>query len=80
MEYRDKENHHDGEKLTEELLTRVHTEGLILDTVQDAHVTSLYREWQIPMYNLDFSLIPVTLAELEAEQEQEYWSMVGDPR
>jgi hypothetical protein len=32
------------------------------------------------MYNLDFSLIPVTLAELEAEQEQEYWSMVGDPR
>jgi hypothetical protein len=66
--------------LTEKLLTRVHVEGLILDTAQDTHVTTLYREWQIPMYNLDFSLIPVTLAELEAEQEQEYWSMVGDPR
>jgi hypothetical protein len=80
LEYRDKEDHHDGEKLTEQLLTRVHAEGLIQDTAQDAHVATLYREWQIPMYNLDFSLIPVTLAELEAEQEQEYWSMVGDPR
>jgi hypothetical protein len=80
LEYRDKENHHDGEKLTEQLLTRVHSEGLILDTAQDTHVSTLYRQWQIPMYDLDFSLIPVTLAELEAEQEQEYWSMVGDPR
>jgi hypothetical protein len=41
LEYRDKENHHDGEKLTEQLLARVHAEGLILDTAQDAHVTSL---------------------------------------
>jgi hypothetical protein len=32
------------------------------------------------MYNLEFSLIPVTLEELEAEQERELWSMVGDPR
>ena len=40
----------------------------------------LYRNWQIPMYNLDFSLIPVSLEELEAAQEREYWSMVGDPR
>jgi hypothetical protein len=31
------------------------------------------------MYALDFSLIPVTLEELEAEQEREYWSMVGGP-
>jgi hypothetical protein len=80
LEYRDKENHHDGEKLTEQLLTRVHAEGLLQDTARDAHVVTMYREWQIPMYNLDLSLIPVTLAELEAEQEQEYWSMVGDPR
>jgi hypothetical protein len=40
----------------------------------------LYRTWQIPMYNLDFSLIPVTLEELEAAQEHEYRSIVGDPR
>jgi len=79
LEYRDKESRHDGEKLTERLLARVHAEGLILDTAQDAHVATLYEYWQIPMYNVDFSIIPVTLAELEAEQERGYWSMVGDP-
>ncbi len=79
LEYRDKENSHDGEKLTAKLLARVHAARLILDTAQHARVETLYRQWQIPMYNLDFSLIPVTLAELEAQQEQEYWSMVGHP-
>lgn len=40
----------------------------------------MYRDWQIPMYNLKFSLIEVPLEELLAEQEREYWSEVGDPR
>lgn len=80
LEYRDREDHHDGEKLTEQLLTRLQTEGLVLDTAQDEHVAVLYRDWQIPMYNLDFSLIAVTLEELQAEQDAEYWAMVGDPR
>ena len=80
LDYRDKEDHHDGEKLTEQLLTRLHGEGLMLDTAAKEHVGTLYNSWQIPMYNLEFSLIPVSLEELEAEQEREYWSMVGDPR
>jgi hypothetical protein len=80
LDYRDKEDHHDGEKLTEQLLTRLHTEGLMFDTAAKEHVGTLYNNWQMPMYNLEFSLIPVSLEELEAEQEREYWSMVGDPR
>lgn len=80
LEYREKEDHHDGRKLTEQLLTRLHAEGLILDTANAEHAGTLYNEWQIPMYNLEFSLIPVSLEELEAEQEREFWSMVGDPR
>jgi len=59
---------------------RLDEEKLILDTAEDRHVGTLYNEWQIPMYNLDFSIIPVTLEELQAEQEREYWSMVDDPR
>jgi hypothetical protein len=51
-----------------------------LDTAQQDDVATLYRHWQIPMHDLDFSLIPVSLEELEAAQEREYWSMVGDPR
>ncbi|VIO68764.1 hypothetical protein CI1B_23460 [Bradyrhizobium ivorense] len=80
LEYREKEDHHDGRKLTEQLLTRLHDEGLILDTAKAEHAGTLYNEWQIPMYNLEFSLIPVSLEELEAEQEREFWSMAGDPR
>jgi|TARA_R110002051_G_scaffold230170_2_gene292225 hypothetical protein len=80
LEYRESEDHHHGRVLTEKLLTRLDEEKLILDTAEDRHVRTLYNEWQIPMYNLDFSIIPVTLEELQAEQEREYWSMVGDPR
>lgn len=80
VEYRDKEDHHEGKRLTEALLLRLHAEGLMADTAQDEHVRTLYGDWQIPMYNLEFSLIPVPIDQLRAEQEAEYWSMVGDPR
>jgi hypothetical protein len=74
-QYKDREDHHDGAKLTEQMLTRLHNQGLILDTAKDEDVGVLYRDWQIPMYNLEFSLIQVPLEELEAEQERELWSM-----
>lgn len=80
LDYKDREDHHDGQKLTEQLLRRLHAEGLMLDTAEEKDLALLYRSWQIPMYNLDFSLIPVSLEELEAAQERKYWSMVGDPR
>ena len=79
LEYVDKEDHHAGDKLTEQLLCRLFEESLILDTAEQSDATTLYQTWQIPMYNLDFSLIPVTLEELQAAQEREYWSMVGSP-
>lgn len=47
---------------------------------QQEDLATLYREWQIPMYDLDFSLVEVSREELEAARESEYWSMVGDPR
>ena len=78
-DFRESEDRHDGGALTEKLLTRLDEEKLILDTAEDRHVRTLYNEWQIPMYNLDFSIIPVPLEELQAEQESGYWAMVGDP-
>jgi hypothetical protein len=80
LEYSDKEDHYDGAKLTEQTIARPHAEGLLPATANEKHASILFDSWQIPMYNLDFSLIPVTREELEAEQEREYWSMVGDPR
>lgn len=75
LEYIDRQDHHDGAKLTQEMLTRLEAEGLILTTARDDDVGALYDDWQIPMYNLDFSLIPVPLQELEAEQERELRSL-----
>lgn len=79
VEYSDTEDHHDAYQLTERLLERLHTEGLILKSATREHASTLYHQWQIPMYNLDFKPIPVTMEELKAEQEREYWAMVGDP-
>ncbi|UQE03146.1 hypothetical protein JEY30_37700 [Bradyrhizobium japonicum] len=72
LEYNDKEDHHEGAKLTEQVLARLHAEGLLPATADEKHAAILYDDWQIPMYNLDFSLIPVTREELEVEQEREY--------
>jgi hypothetical protein len=48
----------------------------LLPTAQQEDVTTLYEHWQIPMYNLDFALIPVSMDELKAAQERELWSTV----
>lgn len=77
LEFRDKENCDDAERLTEQLLKRLHNEELMQDTAQEVHVQNLYNTWQLPMYNLEFILIPVTLSELEMEQEREYRSIIG---
>jgi hypothetical protein len=76
LEYKDDQDHHDGEKLTKLILERFLAEGLPLPTAQQEHVTTLYEHWQIPMYNLDFALIPVSMDELIAAQERELWSTV----
>lgn len=76
LEYKDDQDHHDGEKLTKLMLERLLAEGLPLPTAQQEDVTTLYEHWQIPMYNLDFALIPVSMDELKAAQERELWSTV----
>lgn len=70
IEYSETEDPRDGRELTDKLPTRPDAEKLIPDKVDDRYLRALYNEWQIPMYNLDFSIIPVTLEELEAEQEK----------
>lgn len=79
VEFRDTESYSDGLQLTQRLLERLHKEGLMLETAEQHHAATLYHEWQIPMYSLDFKLIPVPLEELKAQQERELWSLVGDP-
>jgi len=69
MEFTGDENHTDAERLTQMLLKRLIAEKLPSEAATQDHVQALYGYWQLPMYDFDFSPIPVSLEELRAEQE-----------
>ena len=57
---------HDAKVLTEKLLERLNSENLQSIDVTQGHVETLYRDWQLPMYDFDFSPIRVSHQDLEA--------------
>ncbi|MGB8548021.1 MAG: hypothetical protein WCD82_07490 [Xanthobacteraceae bacterium] len=61
------------------LLNRLIAGGRPQESATQDHVDTLYRHWPLPIYNVDFSPVPVTLDELKAEQDRLYWADVGDP-
>ena len=71
VEFADQEGQEDAERLTQELVNRLIQEELPSEKVSDEHVRTLFGFWQLPMYNLDFKIIPVSMEELEAEREYE---------
>lgn len=77
VEFTGTEDHTHAERLTEALLKRLVAEKLPSEAATQEHVNALYNDWQLPMYDFDFSLIHVSLAELKAEQERRLWSEFG---
>jgi hypothetical protein len=57
--------------------TRLDTEGLLTEGATDDHARRFYHHWQMPMYNLDFAMLHVSMEELEAEREAALWSEIG---
>lgn len=53
-----------------EMAKRLETAGLITDQATEEHMRLLYTTWQIPMYNIDFLQIPVSLEELNRSRER----------
>ena len=76
-DFRDQEDPRDASALTQTLVERLISKGLPSDQAKQEHVELLYREWQLPMYNLDFELIPVLLKDLQDEQDRLMWQEVG---
>jgi hypothetical protein len=63
--------------LTSQLGKRLDAEGLVTEAATDEHARWFYQFWQMPMYNLDFTLIPASLDQLKADRDAAYWSEVG---
>ena len=76
VEFAEQQGPADGRRLTRELVNRLIQEELPGEKATDEHVRTLFRFWQLPMYNLDFKKIPVSLEELEEEREHQLWSIV----
>ncbi len=68
----------ESDRLTQAMLGQLIAAKLPREDATRDHVNALYRDWQMPMYDLDFQPIEVSLAELEAEREAAFWSEYGD--
>ena len=71
VEFADQERPADARRLMRELVNRLTQEELPSEKATEQHVNSLFTFWQLPMYNLDFKMIPVSMEELEAEREEQ---------
>ena len=70
VEFKKTESWEDTEKLTCDMPVSFEKAELIPDHAKEEQVfRHLYEYWQLPMYNIDFGKIPVSLEDLTNEQE-----------
>ena len=75
--FKDKESYLQASALTRTLMERLIRKGLPSDQAEERHLSLLLGDWPLPMYNLDFGLIQVSLKDLRDEQERLMWQEVG---
>ncbi|MFI4997895.1 MAG: hypothetical protein ACHQAQ_19180 [Hyphomicrobiales bacterium] len=66
----------ESDQLIRPLVERVITEGTASEGGTQQHVTA-FRQWQMPMYHLDFNVLDVPLAELKEERGAMMWVEAG---
>ena len=70
------EDKEDARRLTSQLIERLCKENLPKPDASQDHANEMFINWPIPMYDFDFRLMDVSLAELEQEREV---SLLGSP-
>ena len=70
LEFTDAQTAQDSEGLIRATITAVIDGGLAADAAEQRHVDTVYGHWQMPMYNFDFALIPVSRGALENERDR----------
>ena len=82
-EFKNSESIAEAEVLLQLLLERLIEEGLPSAAATQEHVDRLYGDWQLPMYNFDFTQISVPVERLKEEQDHmlqvEMWDFYGLP-
>ena len=76
-DFKDQESFPEASALTQRLIERLVGKGLPSDRAEQKHAQLLLSEWPLPMYHLDFGLIPVPLEDLQDEQDRLMWQEVG---
>jgi hypothetical protein len=70
VEFTDAQTAQDSERLICATIAAVIDGGLASDAAEQRHVDAVYCHWQMPMYNFDFALVPVSRGALENERKQ----------
>lgn len=76
-DFRSVENSTDASKLARTMLVSLEGEKLIDESAANEHARHLMHRWQLPMYQLDFKKVEVSLDELSKEREANFWAEVG---
>jgi hypothetical protein len=63
--------------LTHTMLVALNDAGLVSEDATDDDVRTLYHNWQVPMYHLDFRRLDVDLETLKAAQDAALWAEIG---
>ena len=79
-EFKDEVDFREANGLKQTLLKRLVDEDLPSNQAEQEHLELLYREWPLPMYNLEFSSVRVDLQELRDERERLLWQEMGGNR
>jgi hypothetical protein len=77
VEFKDTQDFRDSQRLTQQLMRRLIDEKLPTDEATDTDVSYLYESWQMPMYDLAFSLLPVPLEQFQRARDAIIYAEMG---
>lgn len=63
--------------LTEKMLVALEKKNLITENATDDHIRALYSLWQLPMYEIEFSQVNMSLDELRVTRDKNLWNESG---
>ncbi|MBL4799525.1 MAG: AbiV family abortive infection protein [Oleispira sp.] len=75
--FREEENLQDTNNLTYEMVCALEKASLLSDNAEKDQLGILYRNWQLPMYRMDFSPIEISLEDLKDERDRNLAFEIG---